>query len=72
MGRVITRETAVKIHELAHEVTRLRLTEVVGHDELWGALGAAGKALEYCEQIAARDVERPAQQPPPPNARRRR
>lgn len=55
----ISPETALEIHELRHAVTKIRLGEVTGHDELWGALGAAGQALEYCEFIARRDVARP-------------
>lgn len=58
--QTITPAVALEIHELKHAVTKLRLGPVVGHDELWGALGAAGYALEYCEMIARRDVEQPA------------
>lgn len=61
---VITPAVVLEIHKLRHAVTMLRLGPICGHDELWGALGAACNALEYAEQIARRDVQQ-SDQPSP-------
>lgn len=63
----ISPAVALEIHDIRHAVTKVRLGTVAGHDELWGALGAAGEALDYCVRIAQRDVDpslRPAFAPP--------
>jgi hypothetical protein len=69
-SKQISVETAAQVHELSHTVTKLRLTtDITGHDELWGALGAAGKALEYAATIAQRDVVRTPELRPKPDRR---
>jgi hypothetical protein len=58
----MTRRKVQREHVLALNQARGKLTEVAliytGHDELFGALSAAGAAVESATRIAMRDLDR--------------
>lgn len=55
-GERITLEHAKKLHDIQSDLVRLSLN-LTGHSEIWGALRAAGAAVEVCARIAHRDYE---------------
>lgn len=54
---LVSREDAIALNDMRAELTRLSL-RLSGHDELWGALRAAGAAMAECALIASRDYGR--------------